>query len=287
MWMAATRRSKMAGSFFRTGLVSISFRTLAPEAVIGWVVKAGQEGIEWGGDVHVPHGDVGRAEAVGRWTREAGLAVAAYGSYYRAGEPEGEKNPGFGAVLASAVALGAPTIRVWAGGRGSADADAGYRAGVKEDLARICALAADAGVRVALEYHGGTLTDDAESARELLESLRAENLDSLWQPPNGRSVEACLESLETVLPHVSNVHVFHWGERGWADRLMLAEGAERWAAYLSRLVRPGAPRWALLEFVKGDDPEQYVRDAATLRAWVEGLSSLPAGSQNDGGGRVI
>jgi len=259
----------MSAPYFRTGLVSITFRNQSPEDLIDLVVKAGQEGIEWGGDVHVPHGDTARAGEVGERTRDAGLSVAAYGSYYRAAETA--DNPEFEAVLDSALALGAPTIRVWAGKRGSADADGAYRKAVKDDLARICALAEEENIRVALEYHGNTLTDHPDSVRDLMESLHIPNLDSLWQPPNGQTFEGCLSSLEDILPRVSNVHVFHWG-KGWGDRFELKEGAERWHAYLSRLASPGLSRWALLEFVKGDDPEQYLRDAETLNAWVHDLT---------------
>jgi 3-dehydroshikimate dehydratase len=263
----------MVSEFFRPGLVSITFRKLSPEELISLVVKAGQSGIEWGGDVHVPHGDIARAEQVGIWTRDAGLEVAAYGSYYRLGEKD--DNPEFQAVLDSAVALGAPSIRVWAGKRASADADEAYRHAVKEDLARICAIAADADVEVALEYHANTLTDDPGSAREILESMKIPNLRSLWQPPNGKSFETCMAGLEEMLPHVSNVHVFHWG-RGWGDRYTLAEGADRWTAYLSRLADPAFTRWALLEFVKDDSPEQYLRDAGTLKTWIRGISEADA-----------
>lgn len=108
---------------FRPGLVSISFRDLSPERLIQEVVDAGLQGLEWGGDVHVPHGDTSTAEQVGIRTREAGLEVVAYGSYYRLGETR--DNPEFEAVLESACALKAPTIRVWAGRQASADADAG------------------------------------------------------------------------------------------------------------------------------------------------------------------
>ena len=67
------------------GLVSITFRSLAPEEIIRLAAQADVQSIEWGGDIHVPAGEVDRAREVGRWTREAGLMVSAYGSYYRLG----------------------------------------------------------------------------------------------------------------------------------------------------------------------------------------------------------
>ncbi|MBD3315040.1 MAG: sugar phosphate isomerase/epimerase, partial [Chitinivibrionales bacterium] len=71
------------------GLVSITFRRLSPSRIVGCAHGAGLASVEWGGDIHAPPGDLARAREVGSMTREAGLAVAAYGSYYRVGENEG------------------------------------------------------------------------------------------------------------------------------------------------------------------------------------------------------
>ena len=100
------------------GLVSVTFRKLTPEEIIALSAKAGVQSIEWGGDIHVPAGDVARAKEVGQQTRDAGLMVAAYGSYYRLAG--GGRFPApFEQVLATAAALGAPTIRIWAGVKGA------------------------------------------------------------------------------------------------------------------------------------------------------------------------
>ncbi|HZG75644.1 MAG TPA: hypothetical protein VEZ72_07275 [Paenibacillus sp.] len=122
-----------------TGLLSITFRSMSPEAIAALAAEAGLEGIEWGGDLHVPHGDVEAARRVARLTAEAGLAVAAYGSYYRIGV---EQPYSFDDVLASASALGAPAVRVWAGDRGSAVADGAWRALATSEANRIAEAAA-------------------------------------------------------------------------------------------------------------------------------------------------
>ena len=70
---------------FTTGLVSISFRKETPQTLIRASREAGLEKIEWGGDVHVPVGDLARAKQVGEETRAAGLDPCAYGSYFRIG----------------------------------------------------------------------------------------------------------------------------------------------------------------------------------------------------------
>ncbi|MHC4505194.1 MAG: sugar phosphate isomerase/epimerase family protein, partial [Planctomycetota bacterium] len=109
----------------RSGLTSITFRKLSPEEIVRLTAEAGLDGIEWGGDVHVPPGEVDTARRVASMTSEAGLAVSSYGSYYRVGHDE----PGlFAPVLETAIALGAPIIRVWAGRVASREADEAYRA---------------------------------------------------------------------------------------------------------------------------------------------------------------
>jgi 3-dehydroshikimate dehydratase len=249
----------------RPGLVSISFRQLSPEEIVRHCVEARLEGIEWGGDVHVPHGDVLKAREVRRMTEDAGLEVSAYGSYYRLAASEGQ-GLSFEPVLASAVELGAGLIRVWPGVKGSAQATDEERRAVIDDARRIAALAASAGRQIAFEYHGGTLTDTNESAQALLAALPEESVTTLWQPPNGRDADYCLEGLEAILPRVSGVHVFHWGPEGFKDKRPLAEGKDRWSRYLQALRRDGRERWACLEFMpENDNPALLAREAATLR----------------------
>ena len=62
----------------------MTLRQLPVEEVVAVAASAGLAAIEWGADVHVPPGDEAAAERgpVGR--ASAGVAVASYGSYYRA-----------------------------------------------------------------------------------------------------------------------------------------------------------------------------------------------------------
>ena len=114
----------------KSGLTSVTFRSLPPKAIIDLVVQASLDAIEWGGDVHVPHGDIGRAGEIREMTEESGLITSSYGSYYRvcagrdssraAGVMITEANPPIEGVLETAVELKVPTVRLWAGDRGSA-----------------------------------------------------------------------------------------------------------------------------------------------------------------------
>lgn len=249
----------------KSGLLSVTFRKRSAEEIVALAAQAGLQGLEWGGDIHVPHGDLRRASEVRRMTADAGLEVAAYGSYYRVGCDAKETVP-FEAVLASAIELQAPTIRVWAGNRGSADADEAWRSRVVEDSRRIASLAEREGVTISFEYHGGTLTDTRESALRLLREADHVNIHSYWQPPVGMSAADRLEGLRQIRPWLSHVHVFYWLVR---ERRPLAEGTEEWLTYLRLLSQEPGSRYIMLEFVRDDDSEQFLRDAQTLRAWID------------------
>src|SRR5258708_2393518 len=127
--------------------------------------------------------------------------VAAYGSYYRLGGGGNNAAP-FERVLASAVGLAAPTIRVWAGAKGSADCSPEERRAVIDDALRVAEMASRAGITVSLEYHDGTLTDTRASVRSLLDELAHPNIEFLWQPSHGEPVDACAGRLLDVLPRL-------------------------------------------------------------------------------------
>jgi sugar phosphate isomerase/epimerase len=243
-----------------TGLVSVTFRNLAPHQIVDLVRLAELDGIEWGGDVHVPHGDLAAAHAVRRMTHEAGLRVIAYGSYFRCleGEP-------FAPVIETALALGAPMIRVWAGKLGSAEADSGYRAHVVAQAITCAAAAAQHGITVAYEFHGNTLTDTATSAIALLQDTPP--MCTLWQPPHDVTEEERLAGLRGVLPWLSNLHVFHWRMPDRA-RLPLRDGEAVWRERLHVARTCGRNVAALLEFVRDDSPEQFMEDAAVLKSMI-------------------
>lgn len=251
------------------GLVSITFRKLPAEKVAALAKEAGLKWMEWGGDVHCPHGDVETAARVARITREYGLGTAAYGSYYRVGEPETFLT--FEMVLASASALAAPVIRVWAGTKGSADTEPSHRSWIVQELRRIAEQAQGKGIRIALEYHGGTLTDTCDSALKLVEETSHPNVRLLWQPAQGLPADQAARDLRRVLPWLEHLHVFYWWPKG--ERHALKEGMDRWKLYFSVLRDEKRDIPVLLEFVLGDAEEQLRRDAETLRALVQGGSA--------------
>ncbi len=251
------------------GLVSVTFRALAPEQIVALVSRAGLEAIEWGGDVHVPHGDIKTAQAVRRMTLDAGLQIPSYGSYTRVGERAAVP---FEAVLETAVALGAPVIRVWAGTRGSGEADVGTWTRVIDDSLRIAALAASAGLRIAYEYHGNTLTDTDAAAQRLLGAVDHPAVGTYWQLREAVPLDEQLAGLRAVLPRLDHLHVQASQE---GARAPLATMVETWQAILATVGETGRAHCAMIEFVRGDSPEQFLEDAAVLRQMVsEGGSDV-------------
>lgn len=249
---------------FRIGLCSVTFRHLTVEEVIAVSQDARIQGIEWGGDIHVPHGAVDEAAAVAEKTHAAGLEVAAYGSYYRLGH---EQEPGqFEAILQTAKALQAPSIRVWAGIYGSQDIDQQGRAQVVADARRIADKADEHDMAIHLEYHRNTLTDTPESTVQLLTEINHPNVSTYWQPAVGETVEHRLESIRMVKPWLRNIHVLHWNV---ADRLAFSEGTADWEKYLQALQSTEQDRYLLMEFVKDDDVKQLQTDVQSLRSLLD------------------
>ncbi|KAB8139389.1 sugar phosphate isomerase/epimerase [Gracilibacillus oryzae] len=252
----------------KLGLCSVTFRDKTPEQVVDLVAEAGLEAIEWGGDVHVPPGDYNKAEVVASLTKSRGLEVSSYGSYYRLADHT-DNEFAFPAILKTAKYLETNAIRVWAGSKGSDDATSDYRKKVAEDARIIGDLAAQEGISVHLEYHGGTLTDTKESARQLMEEISHDNVFLYWQPSNDVSVEERLASIDYVENWITNIHIFHW--YSYQDRMSLAEGAEDWKQYLSSIQEDNKERYVLIEFVKGDSEEQFYQDAQTLKELKESI----------------
>ncbi|MCI8442783.1 MAG: sugar phosphate isomerase/epimerase [Provencibacterium sp.] len=246
-----------------TGLVSVTFRELSPEEIIALAKEAGLEGIEWGGDIHVPAGEPDLARRVGEATRAAGLQVISYGSYYRLMAQE-KPEQAFLPWLETAKALRAPNVRIWAGGKTPEQADEAYRQAAAAELRCLCALAGEKGLSVSLEYHRGTLTQTAESALSLKKAADSENLFLYWQPNPDIPHEKNLQELQAVKPYLSHLHVFHWRNPN-NTRYPLAEGAQEWRAYIEAA---GKEHGYLMEFVRDAAVPQFQEDARTLLQWV-------------------
>ncbi|HEY3298092.1 MAG TPA: TIM barrel protein [Armatimonadota bacterium] len=250
----------------RGGLTSVTFRQLSATHIVDLVQRTELTAIEWGGDIHVPHGDIKTAREVSRMTADAGLSVSSYGSYYTVGD---ESKVQFGDVLDAAAELGAPCIRVWAGDRGSDSADQAYWDKIVNESRRIGGMAHAAGICVSYEFHLKTLTDTNDSTLKLLKAVNHPAIKTYWQPPVGTDLDYNVSGLKAILPWLTNVHAYELLPD--YTRLPLSEGDAEWHMYLEYIKENRQDRFVLLEFVANDDPDAFMADAATLAGWLRSV----------------
>ena len=192
-----------------TGLLSVTFRSLPFERIIDLTVQAGLDGIEWGGDVHVPPGELKQAERIGQAARKAGLVNFAYGSYWRADcEPE--------MLAETAAALGVQWIRIWAGTQASADVSDDQFRRLSDEACLIADAAGREQIKVAFEWHKNSLTDTNQSAQRLLAQANHPNLYCLWQPtvaltPREFDLLECLMKNKNLVLSREQLLVRCWG----------------------------------------------------------------------------
>ena len=237
----------------KKGLVSITFRSLSCAKITELCNAAGLRFVEWGGDVHVPAGDIEKAGAAAALCREAGVTPVGYGSYYNASDHVERFIPS----ILSAGALGSSYVRIWAG-RGAV-----YDQCVEQNVAEAVRLASEKGIAVSLECHRNTMTENVENGVKL-----AKKTGCLlhFQPNPDVSFDENMRMLEAYAPFLCAVHVFAW-EKAQKDniksadvRLALIDHIDEWRRYAE--AAPDVP--FLLEFVKDDSEEALLEDAKTL-----------------------
>jgi sugar phosphate isomerase/epimerase len=164
-------------------------------------------------------------------------------------------------------------VRIWTELGIGPTSSAADRQRVTERTAALVDRIAERGLLAALEFHPATLTETAASATELLDALDRPALRTHWQPDPALPPATALEELARVTSHLAHLHVFVWGPRGIDDRRALADGEPLWAPALALANRHGADlpgrRYALCEYVRADDPDQFVDDVHVLRRWLD------------------
>ena len=242
----------------KTSLTSVTFRKKSVEEIVDLVAQAGLDAIEWGGDVHVPPTDPAAAAKALALCKEKGIAVSAYGSYYRC-----EDGEDFAAVLDAALALETKVIRVWAGRLGSAVCPPEVRQSLNRNLAKAVAMAAEKGCIVATEYHPNTLTDDLDSALQMLEDVPG--LYTYWQPATSIAREPGHDThaLEKLGKKVINVHVFHRNDKN--QKVPLSDAFDKWVGHFRDLEKFCDAGYGAIEFVMDDTSEQFLADAKCLK----------------------
>ena len=240
----------------KVALTSVTFRRKTPEEILALAARCGVELMEWGGDIHVPAGDLRAASRVRTLSKQAGVGLFSYGSYYKLLSGM-DPTP----WLESAATLGATVMRIWAGDprKGLYDPCEEEFLRATGELEAVCEAAARYDLMIALEKHRNTLTQDPQTARRLLEAVGRANLRSYWQPNPELDTNQNVDAIRMLKRWIVNVHVFAWTSDNM--RLPLKAQAEAWQSYVQEL---GEMPYTL-EFVKDDSEEQLIQDVATLR----------------------
>lgn len=242
---------------FIGGLVSVSFRQLSYNEIINTTLQSGLQAIEWGGDIHVPAGNIELAKTVGNETAKRGIIIPEYGSYYTLGSKDTDKSD---ASVDSARALGTSTIRIWASNKNRASLTKEEYISAVEDAQRLCRENSD--INFCLECHNGTITEEYHDTLNYLKDVGCDNLQMFWQPNQFRDHEYNISSLEALLPYIRSAHVFAWEKN---LRFPLASHENRWRDYLSVLKNsPSDKVFLMLEFMHDNSPLSLPDTAKTL-----------------------
>ncbi|NTW96000.1 MAG: TIM barrel protein [Erysipelotrichaceae bacterium] len=242
------------------GITSVTFRDKNIDEIIDLIKEAGLNSIEWGSDVHVLAGDLEKATEVKMKCDKAGIRITSYGSYYKGGPLE-EFTP----LLESARALGIKVIRIWAGREAPETiSDENFHILV-DHLQKACDLAKANDIVLALEYHRKSMTQSKEGSLRLLKAVQRDNLKLYWQPNPELSFSEHLLEIKTLAPYIITFHVFNWDKNN--ERFLLEEnqGIDKWRAYIAQAHKFGSFPNALIEFVKEDSVENFMKDALSLK----------------------
>ena len=230
------------------GLTSVTFRGEEYETVIDYCVKSGLSCIEWGSDIHVPETDLDKARAVRKASDKAGIRICSYGSYYNLCANENCEEA-FLPYLETAVILGAPIIRLWAGKVGSNSASKEYYAQAVIETQKLCDMAAKYNITLAFEYHRNSLSDNADSAIRIYKDINRKNFGLYYQQSLQCTLEENIAALEKMLPYIKMVHVFYY-ENKMRMSLGDGEGIDFWTRVIALLREHQIHADLLFEFLK-------------------------------------
>jgi len=241
--------------------------------IIETAKRTGAQGIEvWGQAPHVPEPtDLGHVAAIRAALCAAGLAAPQYGSYARAGMP------GFAAKLradlAVASGLGAPACRVWAGPANAEELSQEQWSSVVGDLSAACRLAAEQGILLTMERHGGTATNSLWGCVRVFQEVAEPALRINYQVGDTDTARIA-EEIRVLGPVVLNVHAMNWRQVGpQRECTRLSDGAIDWRALVHALREAGNDGFIEIEFVRrgagelslGETERELAVDVAYLK----------------------
>jgi len=249
----------------KAGFATIALRQLDVLDAIDKAAAAGFHAVEiWGRPPHTPAPyDKNHTLAIRERLETNGMAAAVFGSYVNSAAPEFEHEAAV--ALEIACTLGASIIRVWAGDKEPPFASDDEWTDNAARLKWMCERAADEGVTLAMEMHGGTLALTPEGVLHLIELADSDNLKLNYQvnDPTNHDLE---RSVALVGPHVVMVHAQNFthspsGSPQPLERSLIQDGLVDYAHLLSLLKPHGFDGLIEVEFLKGEPDLQAMLDA--------------------------
>ena len=241
---------------FETGLVSVSFRSLEPAAIIELCRKNGIGFVEWGSDVHAPCDDGERLQEIINLQNGAGIVCSSYGTYFRVGVNAAEEIYPY---IKAAKTLGTDILRLWCGDKNYTDMSTEEREFIVSESKKLAQIAEQNGVTLCMECHNKTFTNCLDGALELMEAVDSPNFLMYWQPNQFRALEENLEYAEKIANYTRVIHVFNWEGK---NKYPLGDAVDIWKKYLSFF--DGSQK-LLLEFMPDGKPESLGAEAEVLK----------------------
>ena len=211
------------------------------------------------------------------------VGVGAYPCFHLEGAEDEEQRRSLDQLLAAAVRLGASVFKIFPGRVASAKAGEGIWRRSVEGMRRLAGGTGEAGLRLTLETHGGTLCDTLDGTRRLLDQLPEDGVGICFQPWAGDDTAAALAAFDALGPRVMHLHLQNRKDGAAA---LLEEGD--WTDYrrfLPHVLRSGFDGPMCLEFTAGITPAEgqafdlpgVLANADRDRAFVEGLLIAQSG----------
>lgn len=241
---------------FDTGLVSVSFRKLAPARIVELCRENRLKFIEWGSDVHAPCDNVDAISEIVSLQNEHGIVCSSYGTYFRIGVNDCTELYSY---IDAAKKLGTDILRLWCGEKNYEDLSKDEKIFIISESKKAAKIAEDAGVTLCMECHNKTFTNCLDGALELMRAVDSPNFQMYWQPNQFKSEETNLEYARAIAEYTKVIHVFNWEGK---NKYPLSEAVDIWKKYLACF--DGSQK-LLLEFMPDGEPESLAAEAEALR----------------------
>ncbi len=262
------RHARPAGP--KVALCTIAFQDRPLFEVLELAARVGFDGIEpWGKPDHLPLTTAdGRVREVRRKLDSLGLACSQYGSYVSLGDskPAAQQKADMARSIEIAGMLATKIIRIWAGSKNSQELSPDDWDRIVSDAEHYCALAEPAGILLAMEMHGNTLTNLSSAMLELIRRVKSPCLKANYQILN--DTEDPYERAEKAGPFAVMCHAQNVSTAG-NDLPLISDGVVDFRKIYRILKGFGFQGYFEVEFVRGKTFDEKVdalkKDCTYLR----------------------